>query len=179
MLTSKAAKRYAKAFFSLAQDKGKLDEVRADFNALAELAAQSEELTTFLSSPLVAQDKRLELLKSLFEGKIGATAMSFVTFLNQKDRTAVLAEVCEQFEIFCNEAANVQLVTITSAQELEASQVKAIEVKLEAKLGKTIKATNEVDASLIGGFKIAVGDEVIDHSITAQLSSLKQSIVNA
>ena len=82
MLTSKAAKRYAKAFFSLAQDKGKLDEVRADFKALADLAAQSEELSTFLSSPLVAQDKRLELLKSLFEGKIGKTSMSFISFLN-------------------------------------------------------------------------------------------------
>ncbi len=179
MLTSKAAKRYAKAFFSLAQDKGKLDEVRADFNALAELAAQSEELNTFLSSPLVAQDKRLELLKSLFEGKIGATAMSFVTFLNQKDRTPVLAAVCEYFEVFCNEAANVQLVTITSAQELSDAQVKAIEVKLEAKLNKTVKASTEIDAALLGGFKIAIGDQVIDHSITAQLNSLKQSIVNA
>ena len=78
--------------------------------------------------------------------------MSFVTFLNEKDRTAVLAEVCEQFEIFCNEAANVQLVTITSAQELEASQVKAIEVKLEAKLGKTIQASTEVDPSLLWWF---------------------------
>ena len=179
MLTSKAAKRYAKAFFSLAQDKGKLDEVRADFNALAALAAQSEELSTFLSSPLVAQDKRLELLKSLFEGKIGATTMSFIEFLNTKDRTPVLASVCEYFEVFCNEAANVQLVTITSAQELSDAQVKAIEAKLEAKLNKTIKASTELDASLLGGFKNAIGDQVIDHSITAQLNSLKQRIVNS
>ena len=81
MLTSKAAKRYARAFFSLAQDKGKLDEVRADFSAIASLAAQSEEFNVLLSSPLVAHAKRLELLKSLLEGKISATSMSFITLI--------------------------------------------------------------------------------------------------
>ena len=179
MLTSKAAKRYARAFFSLAQDKGKLDEVRADFSAIASLAAQSEEFNVLLSSPLVAHAKRLELLKSLLEGKLNAVSMSFITFLNTKERSEILAEVCAYFEIFCNEAANVQLITITSAAELGVAQVKAIEVKMEAKLNKTIKASTEVDPSLMGGFKIQVGDQVIDHSITAQLNSLKQSIVNA
>lgn len=179
MLTSKAAKRYAKAFFSLAQDKGSLSEIRADFQALASLISQSEEFTVLLSSPLVAHAKRLELLKSLLEGKLTKTAMDFVLFLYKKERTAILADVCAYFEIFCNEAANVQEITITAAAELSVTQVKAIEVKMEAKLNKTIKSTIELDSALLGGFKIAVGDQVIDHSITAQLEALKKSIVNA
>ena len=106
--------------------------MRADFISLASLAAQSEEFTVLLSSPLVAHAKRLELLKSLLEGKINAVSMSFITFLNTKERSAILVEVCAHFEIFCNEAANVQLITITSAVELGVAQVKAIEVKMEA-----------------------------------------------
>ena len=48
--------------------------------------------------------------------------------------------------------------------------------RLEVKFGKKIEANVSVDAALIGGIKIIVGDTVIDASVKGQLQSLAYTL---
>ena len=69
MIISKAAARYAKAFFDIAQEKSALEAVNSDFEALGAAIENSKELNRFLKAPLISSENRVAALKALFETK--------------------------------------------------------------------------------------------------------------
>jgi F-type H+-transporting ATPase subunit delta len=55
-------------------------------------------------------------------------------------------------------------------------QVKKIEDKFSGIVGQTVKAETTVDASLIGGVQVRIGDTVYDGSLASQLKKLNESL---
>ncbi|HYC43682.1 MAG TPA: F0F1 ATP synthase subunit delta, partial [Noviherbaspirillum sp.] len=51
-------------------------------------------------------------------------------------------------------------------------QVKDLVATLEKKFGRKLNPTVKVDNSLIGGVRVAVGDEVLDTSVRAKLQKM-------
>jgi len=47
---------------------------------------------------------------------------------------------------------------------------------LERKFGQKVEATVALDPELIGGVKVAVGDEVIDASVRAKLAAMAAAL---
>ena len=67
-------------------------------------------------------------------------------------------------------------LTITSAYELTKEQMDSITQGLEKRYGENVNVKSEVDSTLIGGFSVKCGDEVIDHSIKGRLDKLINQI---
>ena len=65
---------------------------------------------------------------------------------------------------------------ITSAFELSEAQVKELVAALEQKFGLKLKPSVTVDQSLIGGVRVAVGDQVLDTSVQAQLARMRDQL---
>jgi F0F1-type ATP synthase delta subunit len=66
---------------------------------------------------------------------------------------------------------------VVSAKALAPDQIAKLAKGLEAKRpGKTYVLTNEIDPSLIAGFRILQGDSVTDASIKNKLALLKQRL---
>jgi F-type H+-transporting ATPase subunit delta len=63
---------------------------------------------------------------------------------------------------------------VTSATPLSEENKKKIVAELQAATGGTIELHTKVDAGLIGGFVLTVGDRQIDTSIANALSRLKR-----
>jgi len=61
---------------------------------------------------------------------------------------------------------------ISSAYALSKEQLDGLVAKLEAKFGRKVSATQSLDADLIGGVVIQVGDEVMDSSVRGGLEAL-------
>ena len=179
MLTSKAAKRYAKAFFEIAQEKSSVDAVAGDFTAIYAAIEQSEELNAFLKAPLISSEKRVAVLKAALEGKIETLTFEFLVFLVRKKRLDITADVAVEFSLLQDVAKGIQRISITSAFTMADDQVEAVKSRLQLKLNKTIVAEVKVEPTLIGGFKVQVNDNVYDLSVETQLKKLKQSIAKA
>jgi F-type H+-transporting ATPase subunit delta len=80
-------------------------------------------------------------------------------------------QVCEELGIL--------KVQITAAHALTDAQLTAMKQKLHDRYQKQIDADVSVDPSLIGGFKIKVGDLIRDFSIVTQLDQFEKSVINA
>ena len=64
--------------------------------------------------------------------------------------------------------------TLTTAYELSREAKKAIETSVAKETGAThISLAEEIDASLVGGYKVALPGHEIDRSIAHQLTTLK------
>ena len=105
-------------------------------------------------------------------GQLGARQKNFVQVLADSGRLAVLPEIAALFDELRNQHEGVLDAQIASAYPLVQQQVDDIVATLAQKYGKQIKATVHVDADLIGGVSIKVGDEVIDASVRGKLAQM-------
>ena len=179
MKSSKAAKRYAKALFSSSSEKGTLEAVRNDLQAIRGLAETSEDFKHFITNPLIGSDRAGEVISALFKKKAHPATLQFLQFLAHKKRLNQVAPICAAFDALYDESKNVQRAHVTSTQPLDKRQKEAIKSRLEQRFNKTILIHNTIDPNLIGGFKIQIGDQVLDYSIATQLESFKKKLINA
>ena len=78
-----------------------------------------------------------------------------------------------------NSAEGAAAAEITSAFELTDAQLQELVSALELKFGLKLKPRVTIDPSLIGGVRVAVGDQVLDTSVQAQLAHMRNQLVAA
>ena len=105
--------------------------------------------------------------------------LRFIRFLVSRGRLDQLGGVCAVLEQRICEDAGILKVKITSAHELTDAQLDAMKEKLGTRHGQQIEAEVQVDAALIGGFKIQIGDTIQDFSIATKLEQFEQQVINA
>ena len=170
------ARPYAEAAFKLAKETGALP---AWSDALARLTAvaQSPVMQTVLGNPKFT-GAQLATLVSETAGVTHQEQRNFVAMLADNDRIAVLPEITQHFGALRNATEAVVEAAITSAYPLSEVQLAQIVQTLEAKSGKKVKATVSIDADLIGGVSIRIGDEVTDTSVRGKLAQLAATLKN-
>mgnify|MGYP000170683962 CR=1 FL=1 len=106
--------------------------------------------------------------------------------LSQEDDQALIQEFVEQ-ELanlaqrylkgitFDQELVEAELVT---AQSLDKTTLQAISQTLERALGKKVSLKAKVDANILGGITLQVGEILIDGSLASRLIQLKETLVN-
>jgi F-type H+-transporting ATPase subunit delta len=172
------ASRYAKSLLDLAVEKGQLDAVYADMLQVREVAGGSREFITFLNSPVIKTDKKIAVLKSIFEGKVNALTLAFLTIVANKRRESVIPEMAASFIDQYKAHKNILTAVVTSAQGLDAAtRQKALDL-VKAQMNGEIELVEKTDANLIGGFILKIGDKQVDRSVARQLSNLKKELTN-
>ncbi len=168
------ASRYAKALLDLSIEKGQLDAVKADMDMLARTFGGSRDLQLMLSSPVVKAHKKAAVLTILFEKEISKLTMEFISLLTKKGREDVLFEIVQSFIDQLRAHLGITSASVVSAIALDESSRKKI-VALAVKMaGGPVEMTEKVDADLIGGFKLKVGDQQVDSAISSQITGLKR-----
>jgi F-type H+-transporting ATPase subunit delta len=172
---STIARPYAEAAFKLADAQGKLADWSAALANLAQVAADAQ-VRVAVGDPNLSAAKVAGLFIGILQGKLSGEAENFVRVLAENGRLDVVTEIREQFEVLKNEREGVVEAEVVSAFEMDAAQVSDLVARLEKKTGRKVKAKVSVDASLIGGVRIVLGDKVIDGSARAQLSALENAL---
>ncbi len=173
------APRYASALIDSARAAGLLEAVEADLAALLGLLAASAEFTAFLTHPLLPYEKRAATLDALFAGKLQGVTINFLKLLAEKERLPEAPQVLEEAWRRLREARGVREVEVVSAVALTEEQEAELAAKLVTRLGGTVELKPTVDASLIGGFRLKIGDLVEDYSLSTKLETFKRRIINA
>ena len=88
-----------------------------------------------------------------------------------------MIDIAKQFISQLKAQRGIVPITIISAQQLEESTKQSILSKISAAIAGTPEITEEIDADLIGGFIVRMGDHQIDASVASQLQRLKQQFV--
>lgn len=177
MASIRLASRYAKSLIDLAKEREKVDEVYTDMTALQQILG-NKDLLLFLKSPILTSEKKSEVFKVLFEGKISDISYKFLQLLIKKGRESALPEIVSASIQQIRALKNIVPVKITTAVLLDEQTMKAIEHKL--KETNTVNAqllmTNEVKPDIIGGFQIEFEDKLIDASLAHKLDLIRREL---
>lgn len=173
---SEVATVYANALFSLAKEEGDsvLQETRADLRELAVLFSLYPDLTRLLSLPTISADEKRGIAEKIF-GKEGL-AVRLLFLLIDHARVPYVGEIADVFDREMMIWQDTVQVSVTTAVPLSEAQLERLEHAMHAKLGKTIRITEHVDRSILGGVVVQYGDTRIDNSLKYRLDALKERL---
>jgi len=174
---SKAAHRYARALFSLAQQDGAVASIRRELDDMARLLVANPDLQRQLFQPLHPVRERREVLKHLCEQGHGSEMIrNFFSFLIEKRRLVAFEAIHAEFNRLADEAAGRVRAKVRSASPLRDQQRARLVDALARRTGKEVELTVQVDPSLIGGAIATVGGLVFDGSLRTQLMVLRGTL---
>lgn len=170
----RVASRYVKSLLSLAVEQGALEEVHEDMKLFSKVCRENRAFRLMLRSPVVRHDKKLEVLKKIFTGKVHALTMAIFDIITRKNREAILDVIASEFHIQYNKFKGISRATVTTATPLDAGLQKEMEalVKKISQL-KEVELSTYVDPDMIGGFVLKVGDKQVDASLRSRLNALR------
>lgn len=170
------ARPYAEALFSVAEG-GDLAAWSALVQELGQVA-RLPELMSVVSSPKVSRAQVVDLLLAAVKSPLKDTpqAKNFVQMLVDNHRLSLLPEIAVQFDELKNAREGAADALIVSAFPLQEAQLADLVASLTRKFGRKLNPTVQVDASLIGGVRVTVGDEVLDTSVRARLADMRTAL---
>lgn len=171
------ATRYAKAFFELAREKGLLEPLKEDMEALRLLSEQSSEFRHTLVSPVLKTSQKINLLDLVLEGKIRNESLELIRTLVRNKREANLPAVSANFLAMYRKNKGIETAVLTSAVPLSAQLTAQIAGMLEKEFGSAVEMKLQTDPALIGGFVLRVGDRQIDTSVQNELKKIRQTLL--
>lgn len=170
----KVASRYAKSLIDLAQEQGNLETVKQDMEQFVAVLRASKELQAVLRNPIMKQDNKSNILDALFEKKIHPSITAFFHIMVRKGRAGILYATAQEFIREYNEVKGIVHATVTSAVPLSAENLDTLRKAIASEISADVVLHNQVNASLIGGFVVKVGDRQIDSSIAGKLKRLER-----
>ena len=168
------ARPYAEAIFALADAGDALARWSQMLAVMAEVAANAE-LRAATRNPNLSPDQVYGLFAGAC-GDLGTEAQNLTRLLIENGRLEMLPEIREIFEELKNEREGVMDAVITSAYPLDSGQLSALVAELERRFKRKVNPQVNVDAELIGGVRVTVGDEVIDGSVRGKLAAMAAAL---
>ena len=168
------ARPYADAAFQLARATNALGPWQQALDRMAAVAADAQ-MVECISNPRLLPAQVSQLFLDV-AGSVSAEQQNFVRLLVDNDRLQVLPEIRDLYVELKNGQEGVQEADIASAFPLDDATLKNLVAELEARFKCRIQATVSLDPALIGGVRIAVGDQVIDASVRGKLAAMATAL---
>jgi F-type H+-transporting ATPase subunit delta len=172
------ARPYAEALFATARDAHALDTYADCADALAAVAGHPQ-VAEVAANPKLNGAQVFDLLTGLMKTQLPESAANFLRLVISNDRLAALPEIARQFHQLKNAAEGVADCLIESAFPMGDAQVSELLARLAGKFGLKLKPEVRVDASLIGGVRVTVGDHVMDTTVKSRLMQMQAALTAA
>ena len=170
------ARPYAEAAFRIAQESGAQGVWSGRLQRLA-MIAQDGDMASVMGNPRLSAEQVAELLISLSQDS-DATLGSFIRTLAENRRLTLLPEISRLFDLAKSQEEGVKEAVVHSAFPIDDTQVATLLKELEPRFGTRLTARVEIDPGLIGGVRVAVGDQVLDASVRGKLDSMAVALNN-
>jgi F-type H+-transporting ATPase subunit delta len=171
------ARPYAEAAFHLAQGTGALVSWQQALERMAAIAADTQ-MGECIANPRLLPRQVADLFLGVAGTGLAAEQQNFVRVLVDNDRLQVLPEISALFVELKNAHEGVQEAHIGSAFPLDDATLKNLVAEMEARFKCKIQAKVSLAPELIGGVRIAIGDQVIDASVRGKLAAMATALKN-
>ena len=162
---------YANAIYDLAFETWtrQLGDVQKALERDAALRVALDDLTESTQS-------KLERLGQATPNGLSTEVRRFLGTLLEAGQLDYLDDILAAFEQLVRRMPERRLAQVTSAVPLTSSEQEALRAKLADRFGTDLEFQFSVDASLLGGVHLRVGDQVIDGSVAGKLAALRDHL---
>jgi ATP synthase F1 delta subunit len=163
---------YGTALVEAARDVGKENQILEEAQAVVQLIKDEPDLHQFINYPGVSADEKKEVLKNIFEGRICEELLNFLYILVDKRRTMNFGRIIKVYKSLVEREEGVSYGTVYSVVKLSDERIAELEEQTSKLLQMNVKLENELDPSLLAGFKVLVEGKIIDASYRKKFDEL-------
>lgn len=167
---------YASAIFELCLEQDKLSEIFDEMTQVNDIFSENEEYLRLLSSPLIPDADKHDVLDKTFNGKLSDMFYDYLCVLTDKGRIGFFSGIFSEFKAMYNKQMNILEVTVITSQAMSDGIRQKLKDKLGSVSGKTILLDERVDRALLGGIILRYENTEIDSSVKGKLEKLKKQI---
>ena len=167
---------YAKALLGLSDKPKKVDQYVDQLSNVAQVVNDLPKLKAIFESPQIGADEKADLIDKSFGG-MEKKVINFLKVLARNGRFNCLAATAASAEKLRDETAGRVQGELTTAEAVDTKVVERIAERLAKVVGKEVKLTKKVDANVIGGMVIRIGDTVYDGSVVNQLAQVRTKAI--
>ena len=172
------ARVYGRSLFEVAEQQGKIAQLREQLGQFADALAQNRELRLFFFSPYFSTAEKQQALGGLLEGADDAF-MEFLKLLIENHRMSVIFRIRREYERLWAHANRVLAVQVTSAIALDEKTTESISQSISQSISRKVTLSTRVDPDILGGIVVRVGNSILDASIRNRLEQLRKQVASA
>ncbi len=176
-MQSRAAIRYAKAIYEIADEENFIKEIFNDMIRINKLNRDSSDFKNLLSNSIIDNFDKKKAILSLLEKKNSITEKLLDLLIHNK-RVAIITDISSCFIQLYNKNNNIKEAIVITASPIDKDLEKKILSQIKIPAAKSITLTNLIDSSIIGGFIIRYDGKEYNASIKQNLKNLKTELIN-
>ncbi len=177
MIMGSIARRYAKALFGLATERGRIEQWASALDVLKAAVSASPELRDVLANPVYEKEQRRAIAEKLAAAlALDEEPANLLYLLADRNRLGYLDAIVDTFRALADEKLGRLRATVTSAVPLDNAAVNSIADKLARATNAQVIVDRAVDPTILGGVVAQVGSIVYDGSVRTQLEELRRNL---
>lgn len=172
------SKTYGEALFELAVEESNIDVFMKEVEGVKKVLRDNREFGDLMRHPKIIKEEKIQIMENVFKGRISDELLGFLTLIISKDRYPEMDSILNFFIEKVKEEKGIGVAYVKTAVALTEIQKKQVEEKLlETTSYNQMELHFTVDADLIGGMVIRIGDRVVDSSISTKLGELQKQLL--
>lgn len=173
-------RRYAKALYEFATEKGDSESIYGIMTTLVKSFSAENALQSAMANPFVDNDDKGKLLMTAAGAtQQDATFNDFVALLKNNARLDMARGIAMAYLDIYRKANNIYLVEVVTAAPMAADDEQRLKNIINNHLnGGTMEYASRIDSNLIGGFVVKIGSELLDASVSNELKQLRLKLLS-
>jgi F-type H+-transporting ATPase subunit delta len=164
------------AALGAAEDAGDLDDVEDELFRFERILDAEQDLRAALTNRNYTADAKRELLHTLLDGKVNAVTFSLLERVIVEPRGRTIEHAVRDLSKLAAQRRERLIAHVTSAVELTEDEERELGEALGTAFGHEVRLQVVVDADLLGGLTVRIGDEIIDGSVGRQLAEARRRL---
>lgn len=144
----------------------------------AAAAASSDKVAALLNDTGKSAAEKIEALTKQLPKDLPAEVRNLLGVMVEAGDLSLLGDVSAALGNVISGKTSVVKAEIASAVELSDEEKEQIRRQLIAQHGDNLSFSFAVDAALLGGLRVRVGDSLIDTSVASRLTALRESLTS-
>ncbi|MDO8662146.1 MAG: ATP synthase F1 subunit delta [Candidatus Omnitrophota bacterium] len=171
-----AVKRYAEAFMGFAGESIGFDKAAQDLKNIKLLIQKNKGFLTLIESLDISYSEKCAFIDKVLDDNFSGEFRQFLKLLLEKRRIDIITDIADYVRIAYAHLGKTEAVLKTSFP-LDLDLIKEIKERLEKKFKRRFKFYIDLDASLLGGVQVIIGNTIIDGSVRRRLDDLKEKLL--
>lgn len=179
------AGRYATALYNAAKKTNSLDSVISDVRRMQEMQTSNETLDGFLTNPTLPRTAKIDTIGEIVKkSDFSPTFSQFLMVLAENGRTEESSKTLSAFQDIIAALKGEVIVKVTTTMPLSEWELALLKKKIRQRFfadkpKADITVETSIDAELLGGLTIQVGDRFMDLSTRTELRKLQEVIMKS
>lgn len=170
---------YGDALYDLAKSENLAEALLSQLSSLSQSFQQEPDFLRLLSAHNISKAERCQILDACFRDKCHAYVLNFLKILTEKGYARHFEDCYAAYRQRYDLDNGILAVTAVTAVPLSENQSARLSEKLSGITGKTIRLTNRIDPSCIGGIRLDYDGKRLDDTVSHRLSSIRSTLKSA